>query len=54
MFQTPPQLTLALALAPTLLFRTQRESADLEFFEMDSVINFFGGDVFFMLYPRRV
>jgi hypothetical protein len=36
MFQTPPQLTLALALAPTLLFRTQRESADLEFFEMDS------------------
>jgi hypothetical protein len=52
MFQTPPQLTLALA--PTLLFRrTQRESADLEFFELDSVIEIFGGDVFFMLYPSQ-
>jgi hypothetical protein len=37
MFQTPRPQPLALALTPTLLFRTQRESADLEFFEMDSV-----------------
>jgi hypothetical protein len=38
MFQTPPQLTMAPTPTPTptLLFGTQRESADLEFFEMDS------------------
>jgi hypothetical protein len=45
--------TLAQAQAPTLLLRTQSESDDLKFFEMDSVIKLLGGDVFFTLYPSQ-